>query len=226
MSGGTSGYTFQWSNGAMTEDISGLTSGLYDVEVTDANACIALGSAFVEEPDPILVTANVTDVACNGGANGAISLSVSGGTPAYSYDWAHIPGSSNPANVTGLTAGTYTVTVTDNLGCTAELEALVNEASTLVLTTTSVNASCFGINDGAIDLEVSGGTPGYTYHWSNNYTGQDPVALLAGSYTVTVTDFAGCSKIRTATVGQPRYSAQLQWFRLFHVMGALMALLT
>ncbi|MCB0533806.1 MAG: T9SS type A sorting domain-containing protein [Saprospiraceae bacterium] len=203
VSGGTSGYTFQWSNGAMTEDISGLTSGLYDVEVTDANACIALGSAFVEEPDPILVTANVTDVACNGGANGAISLSVSGGTPAYSYDWAHIPGSSNPANVTGLTAGTYTVTVTDNLGCTAELEALVNEASTLVLTTTSVNASCFGINDGAIDLEVSGGTPGYTYHWSNNYTGQDPVALLAGSYTVTVTDFAGCSKIRTATVGQP-----------------------
>jgi len=204
--GGTPPYTYLWSNGATTQDVSGLTAGSYSVEVTDANGCIASTSAVVGQPQPIVPSVVVTDVACNGGNTGAIDLSVSGGTPGYTYQWST---GATTQDIVNLVAGAYTVTITDFNGCTAVKTATVSESSTLQASTTSTPVSCFGGSNGTIDLTVTGGTPPYTYDWSNNGPNnpdidpQDLSGLTAGTYTVTITDAAGCVKITSIMVTQP-----------------------
>lgn len=150
-----------------------------------------------------------TNVSCNGGTNGAIDISASGGT-SYTYSWAKLGGgfSASTQDVTGLSAGTYTVTVTAGPGCTASASYVVTQPTALSLSTAVTNYNCLP-DKGAITLTVSGGTPGYTYDWSNdgpenpdNDT-KDLSNLLAGTYTVTVTDTKGCTQTTSATVTGP-----------------------
>ncbi|MBN8680928.1 MAG: SprB repeat-containing protein, partial [Chitinophagales bacterium] len=220
VSGGTAGYTYDWSNNGSQDpdsdpqDLSGLAAGTYTVTVTDANGCSATISATITEPTPLnLSIAGVTNVSCNGGSNGAIDLAVSGGTAGYSYDWSNNGSQdpdSDPQDLSGLTAGTYTVTVTDANGCSSTISATITEPTALNLSIAGVtNVSCNGGSNGAIDLAVSGGTAGYTYDWSNNGS-QDPDSdpqdlsgLTAGTYTVTVTDANGCSSTISATITEP-----------------------
>ncbi|MBK8556401.1 MAG: SprB repeat-containing protein [Lewinellaceae bacterium] len=197
---GTAPYTYIWSNGFTAQDPSGLTAGTYTVTVTDANSCTATASATVAQPTDIILTKVVTDANCYGSADGSINLSVSGGTPGYTYLWSNGFAGQDP---NGLVAGTYTVTVTDSHGCTKTTSATVGQPTDIVLTKVVTNANCYGSADGSINLSVSGGTPAYTYLWSNGFTGQDPSGLVAGTYTVTVTDSHGCTKMTSATVGQP-----------------------
>ncbi|MBL7803242.1 MAG: SprB repeat-containing protein, partial [Saprospiraceae bacterium] len=218
VSGGTSPYTYDWSNDGPespdndTQDLSGLSAGTYTVTVTDASGCTATTSATVTVPAALSLTRTVTNVSCAGGSNGAIDLTVSGGTTPYTYDWSN-DGPESPDNDTqdlsGLSAGTYTVTVTDANGCTATSTATVTAPPALSLTRTVTNVSCAGGSNGAIDLTVSGGTTPYTYDWSNDgpespdNDPQDLSGLTAGTYTVTVTDANGCTGTTTATVTAP-----------------------
>ena len=141
--------------------------------------------------------ASATPVSCNGGTNGAVTLVVNGGTPAYSYSWSN---GSVTQNLTGVAAGTYTVTVTDANGCTITTSATVTQPlAPLALSTTQVNTTC-GNSNGSIDLTVVGGTAGYTYNWSNGAVTQDLSALLAGGYSVTVTDANGCTATISVTI--------------------------
>ncbi|HLP95073.1 MAG TPA: SprB repeat-containing protein, partial [Saprospiraceae bacterium] len=146
--------------------------------------------------------AATTNISCNGNTDGAIDLTVSGGRPAFTYDWSN-DGPDDPDNDTqdlsSLAAGTYTVTITDNIGCTTTVTATISEPDAISITENSITgASCNGGSDGAIDINVTGGTPGYTYDWSNNglqdpdTDPQDISGLSAGTYTVTVTDAQGC----------------------------------
>ncbi len=200
VSGGTPAYTYKWSNGATTEDITGLIAGTYTVTVTDANGCTKTISATVTQPNPIVITATHTDVKCNGGNTGSIDLTVTGGTPAYTYNWDKAPDIEDP---TGLTAGTYNVTVTDANGCTGTYSVIINEATSLNLSVTVDNAKCNGSKDGSINLTVTGGTAPYIYNWDNAPDVEDPSGLGAGTYTVTVTDANGCNKIIQATITEP-----------------------
>ncbi len=206
VSGGTPGYTYVWSSGQTTQDRSGLVAGTYTVTVTDANGCTKTSSATITEPLVIALTTVVTNVACNGAATGAIDLTVTGGTGGKTYDWSN-DGPENPDNdpqdLTGLIPGTYTVTVTDVNGCTKSSTATITQPPALVLSTSQVNVSCNGAATGAIDLTVIAGTPGYTYLWSTGQTTQDRTGLIAGTYTVTVTDANGCTKTSSATITQP-----------------------
>lgn len=125
ISGGTAPYTYSWSNGATTQNISSLAPGNYWVTVRDANNCTTTASAVITQPSAALTsTLNVTNVSCNGGSNGAITQIVSGGTPPYTYLWST---GATTQNITGKTAGNYSVTVTDSKGCTIEKDAVITQ---------------------------------------------------------------------------------------------------
>ncbi|MCB0430280.1 MAG: gliding motility-associated C-terminal domain-containing protein [Flavobacteriales bacterium] len=198
--GGTSPYTYIWSNGKTTEDITGLTAGSYTLTVTDVNLCDETITLTVGEPTDISLTATGTAALCYGGATGSIDLTPSGGTPGYTYVWSN---GRTTQDITGLTAGTYTVTVTDNNGCTDVISRTIGQATDISLSLTPTNTSCFSGTNGSLTLTRSGGTPGYTYVWSNGRTTQNLTGVAAGTYTVTVTDSHGCSKSINGTINQP-----------------------
>ncbi|HXH19993.1 MAG TPA: SprB repeat-containing protein, partial [Chitinophagales bacterium] len=200
VTGGTTPYSYNWSNGATTQDISGLTAGTYDVTVTDNKGCSVTTEVIITQPAVLTASSTKADVSCNGGSNGSIDLTVSGGTTAYSYWWSN---GATTQDISGLTAGTYTVTVTDAQGCMVTSSAAITQPSTLTASNTKVNVSCNGGSNGSIDLTVSGGTTPYSYSWSNAATTQDLSGLAAGTYTVTVTDAQGCTITSSAMISQP-----------------------
>jgi hypothetical protein len=200
VTGGTQPYGYNWSNSTTAEDLASVAAGTYSVTVNDNKGCIANTSVTVTQPTAIAITNTVLDVACNGGADGEIDIEVSGGTGAYSYAWST---SDNTQDVTGLTEGSYAVTVTDANSCTASATFTVAEPTAITLSTVADDASCNGGADGDIDLTVAGGTAPYSYVWSNAATTQDVTGLNAGTYTVTVTDDNSCVNIVSATVSEP-----------------------
>uniref|UniRef100_UPI003A8DE63C T9SS type A sorting domain-containing protein n=1 Tax=Flavobacterium sp. TaxID=239 RepID=UPI003A8DE63C len=200
VTGGTAPYTYVWSNTATTEDMVGLTAGTYDVTVTDANGCTATASATVNEPTVLMASAVTTNVSCNGGSNGTVDLTVTGGTAPYTYVWSN---TATTEDMTGLTAGSYNVTVTDANGCTTTASATVTEPTILMASAVTTNVSCNGGSNGTADLTVTGGTAPYTFAWSNTATTEDMVGLTAGTYDVTVTDANGCTATASATVTEP-----------------------
>ena len=203
VTGGTPAFTYLWSNGSVLKNPINLGAGTYTVTVTDANGCTASTSATIVTSPEIILSTDVTNVLCNGSNTGAINLSVSGGVPAFTYNWAHIAGVSNPMDVSNLGAGTYTVTVTDANSCTKSISATVSQPPVINLTATTTKVTCNGGSNGSINLSVSGGTPGYTYQWSNGPNTEDNNNLTAGNYTVTVRDANGCTKALTISVAQP-----------------------
>src|SRR5690606_22993833 len=176
VSGVTETYIHLCSNGISTEDLSGLTAGTYSVTVTDANGCTDNASFTIEEPETLEIDADgstVTDAACNEDANGSIDLVVSGGTEPYSYLWSN---GETTEDLSGLTAGTYSVTVTDANGCTDDASFTIEEPETLEIDadgSTITDAACNEDANGSIDLVVCGGTESYTYLWSNGETTED-----------------------------------------------------
>jgi len=202
-SGGTTPYGYSWSTGSTTQSISSLSAGTYTVTVTDANSCTGNASTTVNEPLELIASATATDVSCNGGSDGTATASVSGGTTNYSYLWDAAVGSQTTATATGLSAGTYIITVTDGNGCTDTASAIVTEPPSLISSASSTDVSCFNGSDGTVTASESGGTSPYTYSWSTGSTLQTVTALQAGNYTVTVTDGNGCTDIATTTVNEP-----------------------
>jgi hypothetical protein len=201
VAGGTGAYSYSWSNGSLTEDINGIPAGSYTVTVSDANACSATMNYSISQPTAVVLSAATTQVSCNGGNNGSITLSVSGGIAPYTYQWNNNGG--NAAARTILTAGTYTVSVTDANQCSISGSYTISEPSVISTSVTSSNPTCFGGSNGSIKVAVSGGTAPYTYLWNNGGTADSRTGLTTGSYTVTITDANGCMKTASSTLGQP-----------------------
>ena len=157
--GGTAPYTYSWTNGATTEDISGLAAGTYTVTITDALNCTATATAVVTEPAALTSTINVINVVgCPGGFNGELDITVAGGVGPYTYSWTGPAGftstNADPGFInTGelIYAGKYYVTVTDANLCTLLDSAVVTEPDTVSTGSTVVNVSCNGANDGMIN---------------------------------------------------------------------------
>ena len=204
-SGGTPGYTYSWApSGGTAATATGLTAGTYTVTVTDANGCMATRSFTITEPTAInTAVGSQTNVSCNGGSNGSASVVPSGGTPGYTYSWS--PSGGTAATATGLTAGTYTVTVTDANGCMATRSFTLTEPTAIDTAVGSqTNVSCNGGSNGSASVVPSGGTPGYTYSWlPSGGTAATATGLTAGTYTVTVTDANGCMATRSFTITEP-----------------------
>jgi hypothetical protein len=200
ISGGTAPYSFTWSNGALTEDLTNLSGGTYANTVTDANGCTAVTILTVDEPSAIGVVAEVTDMPCADAATGAIDLTVSGGVPPYTFFWSN---EATTEDQTGLPAGDYTVEVTDALGCSATAMLSITAPPPLEIEVSQQDLLCQGAATGTLQTTVTGGTPPYSYAWSNGATTAALANLPAGSYSGTVTDANGCTVTATATIRQP-----------------------
>lgn len=196
--GGRAPYTYAWSNNTTAEDPTGLVAGTYTVVVTDSVGGTITGTYTVNQP--INITGTVTNVTIYGGSNGSINITPAGGVGPYTYSWSNSTTAEDP---TGLTAGTYTVVVTDSRNQTATVTFTVSQPAQLVVTGTSTDATIYGGNNGSINITATGGVGPYTYHWSNNSTVEDPSGLAAGTYTVTITDANGAQTTGTYTVSQP-----------------------
>ena len=190
VSGGTAPYTYLWSNGETTEDITNIPSGNYTLDVTDNNGCGFTITTTVTEPlDSLSVNLVSFDADCFGAPTGSILGSVTGGTAPYSYLWSNGASTDDLAN---LTAGVYTITVTDDHNCVVSVSDTVNHPDEVLLSDTHVDVLCFGESTGSIDLSVTGGIPSYSFVWSNGETTEVINGIPAGIYDVDVFDDNGC----------------------------------
>lgn len=204
VSGGNAPYTYAWSNGGNGSSISNLAAGAYTLQVTDANGCIANANLNITEPAAL--TANLTFVSplCNGNTNGSAAAIASGGTAPYSYQWSN---GQTTATANGLSAGNWTLVLTDANGCSVSQSVNLTQPAVISLNVTTQNATCFGGNNGSANASASGGSAPYTYAWSNGQTGTQLSGVSAGSYTLVVTDANGCTASNPVTISQ---SSQLQ----------------
>jgi len=197
VSGGSPGYQYLWNTGSTLASINGLIAGNYSLTVTDSKGCISTASNLLNQPaQPLGATSIPTNVSCFGGNNGAIDLSITGGTSPYAYVWTNGQSlilTTTNQDLANIAANTYSVNVLDQNGCQIGLiQVITQPTAPLAISGIIDNVNCFGINDGSIDITVTGGTTPYTYSWSNATTNQDPTGLIAGSYSATVTDALGC----------------------------------
>ena len=208
--GGQGPYTFVWSNGPTTEDLTGLSAGTYTCDITDQNGCsVTTAGIQVTNLPGNMSIANVlvTDETCSNGL-GNIDITVAGGQTPITYSWSN---GSTSEDISNLSSGTYTVTVTDGNGCQANAQAVVNSASGAMAITQPIitNENCSN-GQGAIDITLTGAALPVSYQWSNGSTIQDLTGLSAGSYSVTAIDNNGCTVNASYTVTNSGASLAIQ----------------
>ncbi len=195
--GGTSPYAYNWNDSSsQTNDTAQtLLAGNYTVIVTDSFNCSDSATVAVADVPGVVIQSLInTDVSCNGLADGQATVSVSGGSTPYSFQWDAGAGSQTDSTAIDLWPGIYSVTITDNAGCMDSGTVSITEPQVLVLVTGGVDANC-GLSDGQVSVTVTGGTTPYTYLWddSQNQTTSTAINLLAGTHAVVVVDSNGCS---------------------------------
>lgn len=190
--GGEEPYTYAWSTGETTQTITGLDAGTYSVTVTDNAGETATAITEITNVNDIFVNASSTDETSTDADDGTATAAPSGGSESYTYLWSN---GETTASIGDLPPGVYSVTVTDSEGCTAAESVTVNafECLGLEIIELITNVSCFGTCDGSVSIvDVIGGTPPYTYLWSNGLSSAFASDLCAGEIIVTITDALGC----------------------------------
>lgn len=199
--GGVPPYQYNWASGATGDSIGGLDAGVYTLQVVDANNCTFTMLDTIFEPTALNFNIDtLRHVDCNGGNNGYVDLTPTGGTGPYSFLWGDGTTTSDRSN---LTAGSYSVTITDFNGCTKSTTINITEPSLISGTMNSSATSCVGCADGTASVNATGGTPPYFYFWSNNNFGSSISNLSTGYYTVTVSDALGCTFVDSVYVQEP-----------------------
>ncbi|MCB9356096.1 MAG: T9SS type A sorting domain-containing protein [Lewinellaceae bacterium] len=200
------GITYLWTtpdgnivsgNNTLTPTVD--APGTYELQVSNQNTgCTAVVEASVLQSPEVTASADlVENVSCNGGSNGSAAAIAGGGNGAYTYIWSN--GGSTSA-ISNLAAGTYQVTVSDGENCSAVASVVVSQAPVLTANASATPQSANGVDDGTATAAPGGGSPGYTYLWSNGSTAPMIAGLAPGNYTVTVTDANGCTAVQTVTV--------------------------
>ena len=199
---GNSPYSYAWSpSGGNSTLATGLVAGTYTFTVTDVLGCTATTTVAVTEPPALTAVVTGTDVLCNGGSDGSVSVVANGGTPAYSYLW--LPSNSTSSTLNNVAAGCYTVDVTDANGCSITQSVCVTEPSALVINATSTDPTCHGVCDGTATTTISGGTSPYSFAWCDGSTSAIATNLCATTCAVTIVDANGCSIADTVILTEP-----------------------
>lgn len=199
--GGIAAYTYKWSNGATTENLINIATNSYKVTVTDGNNCYSTATVVLTAPSSMTVNTTPTSGICSGSPTGSIDVSVSGGMPAYVYNWSN---GATTQNLTNVASNSYTVTVTDAQSCTASATTALTAPTTITIDAVAIGTLCNGgTPTGMVNVTVSGGTPTYNYKWSNGPTTQNIINVPANTYKVTVTDAQSCTASATAVVTSP-----------------------
>jgi hypothetical protein len=186
--GGTSTYTYTWDGVVGTETLSGVPAGDYHLVVTDAENEVVLDTVItMTAPAPLTYEVAETGVSCNGLSDGEAVVTVEGGTGTSTIDW-------NGADPSQLGAGTYNFTITDENGCELDGSAEITEPAELASTSTTESTSTSTSCDGSIAVDVSGGTPPYSYDWTPDAPDSDEITdLCTGSYSVIISDANECT---------------------------------
>ena len=205
-------YIFNWSNGESSEDLSSLSVGSYDLTITDLNSCESVISFNLNEPTALqtdltsLTNFNGFDISCNGNNEASIQLNISGSVSPYTILWS--TGESTDI-ISSLGASQYDVLVTDDNGCFTTDTITLTEPDALVSAISSVfdyngyDISCYGQSDGAINLDVVGGVLPYGYSWNEGSNTEDLNNLIAGQYTVDITDANNCQQTASILLDEP-----------------------
>ncbi|MBL4651371.1 MAG: SprB repeat-containing protein, partial [Flavobacteriales bacterium] len=190
--GGTTPYSYEWIPANQTTiTATGMWAGPYVVVTEDVNGCSVNTFVTITEPPPLVYSSPVVDATCYGYSNGSLSITVAGGTTPYNYLWSF--NAETTSSISGLIAGGYNCTVTDQNGCGLFLSAAVSEPSQLGGSIVSTDATCTFSNGQASILGQYGGTPSYSYSWSSGQTTATVTGLFPASYTVTMTDALNCT---------------------------------
>jgi gliding motility-associated-like protein len=206
--GGTGLYTYAWSpnaSGQVSDTIRNVSAGLYVVTVTDANGCSLTATAEVSQPSLLTASATQVNLLCNGDNSGQAAVAAAGGTPDYTYLW-NDPANTPTANATGLSADSYTVTVTDGNGCSAVTSVTLTEPTAVGIIATTEDTNCYGSKDGQISLVGSGGASPYQYSYNGGltYVGNSiGLGLAGGVYPVAIRDNNGCVVRDTVFIQEP-----------------------
>lgn len=194
--GGLTPYSYNWTPGGTTQDISNIGAGSYVIVVTDLNSCTATETYIIGEEFPLILSTTQQNVSCNSLSDASIDLTVAGGVLPYVFAWNN---GSSLEDLSSLTAGTYIVSVTDSNNCFKNDTVIITQPDLLLATIQSDfypnghHVSLFQMQDGNVDLGVYGGTIPYTYGWSNGANTEDLFNVPAGIYTVIITDVNGCT---------------------------------
>lgn len=204
--GGTTPYSYELNGSTNSTGVfTGLTTGAYVATVTDDNGCTATVNVnIVSTPGPTPFVDTYSDVVCAGGLSGSVTIGVTDGTSPYTYSLDG--GTAQASNTFSLAAGSHTVTVTDDNGCTGDVTFSISEPTPVSFTTVVTDANCHGICDGSIEVTASGSNAPYTYSDDNGTTFQGSnilSGLCDGSYNVVVSDVNGCLANATVAVGEP-----------------------
>ena len=189
--GGTPPYAYGWSNGETSAAAVNLSPGLHYVSITDATGCVAIDSIVLSFGYQMLIGIAQTQVLrCHGDSNAAVQANPIGGQAPYQFLWDN---GATTAELAGLSAGSYFVTITDANGCTASGGAMLQNPPALAVELDALPPTCPGDADGEIAVWAAGGTPPYDYQWSDGQAGATALGLEAGAYAVTVSDSQGCT---------------------------------
>ena len=209
--GGVGGYSYLWEDGQTRQEITNLLPGKYAFTITDENNCSILDTVEVESPDTLIIDSLILiPPACNGNENGAVEAVITGGSMPYSIIWNNDQ-QQNPLQ--GVTTGFYSVAITDSKGCSInQNNILLEEPSPINLTTATIDVQCFGESSGQASAIPIGGTPPYSYRWSDAKNQNDSTALdlSQGNYTVTIEDANGCLETAEAIINQPNEALTIQ----------------
>ncbi|RKS00581.1 PKD domain-containing protein [Flavobacterium sp. 102] len=200
------GYNFFWTGPntftSSNQNVNAIPAGTYNLTVTDSNGCVKNLSVVITQSTEIIIAYTTTPITCYGANNASLTATISGGNAPYQYQWNNL---ATTLTQTNLSAGTYIITVTDNVGCIKTQTIIIPDAPVFTVNPIVVQVSCFGANNGSINLNLTGGIAPVALSWSDGSTsGLIRNNLAPGTYTATISDGTPCFIVRTFTIVQPQ----------------------
>ena len=210
VSGGTAPYSYEWSNGADTEEISSLSAMTYFVTITDARGCQVQGSVIVEQPEDVIITESIVPLLCHDASDASIEVQVNGGTLPYTYLWNN---GATESRISNIAAGTYSVTITDAQGCSYVQSYTIENPDEITIDLGEDRTLCDGQT---LELDATiAEEPGTQYIWSadNGFSSQDSLVVLSesGTYTVTATTPNGCVVTDSITISRADFKIDAEF---------------